>query len=247
MKTERYKLAPIVEAIIDIQFDQPENLNLDALAGIGEVLGERYPKRQPISFVTSTFSPTGVASTPLTVIGYRFNSADGKYIVQIRNIGFTFSRLSPYESWEPFRDEAKRLWDIFKSVAKPTKLTRAAVRYINQILLPPPIVQLEEYFQTYPQISGSLPQNLQSYAMQLIIPVPEWDVTMSLIQATLPATGENLPLNLDIDIFKHKPEGFSSETEIWKLFEELRDKRNLVFEGCITDKTRELFYRARTE
>jgi uncharacterized protein (TIGR04255 family) len=241
-KTERYKLAPIVEAIIDIQFDQPENFKVEALAELAGVLGEKYPKRQNIAFVTSTVSTAGVKSTPMTVVGHRFESADSKYVLQMRNVGFTLSRLAPYESWEPLRDEARRLWAIFKSVANPTKLTRAAVRYINQILLPAPMVRLEDYFRVYPQISEALPQTIQSYAMQLFIPVPEWDVVMSLIQAALPATKAHLPFNLDIDIYKQVPNGFSSEDEIWTLFENLRDKRNSVFEGCITDKTRELFY-----
>jgi len=242
-KTERYKLAPIVEAIIDIQFEQPENLKVDALAELAGVLGEKYPKRQDISFVSSKLSAAGVESTPMTVIGHRFDSTDSKYVLQVKTAGFTLSRLSPYESWEPFRDEAKRLWEIFKPVAKPKKLTRAAVRYINQILLPAPKVRLEEYFRVYPEISEALPQTIQTFAMQVFIPVPEWEVVMSLIQATLPATGADLPINLDIDLFKHVPDGFSSEDEVWTLFENLRDKRNSVFEGCITDKTREIFYR----
>jgi len=238
---QRYRTSPIVEAIIDIQFQPTEHSNPEKLEEFGASVGEKYPARQDISQVSSRLTTEGVVSTPLSVVGYRYDSTDRKYVIQVKAQSFTLSRLAPYESWEPFRDEARRLWERFVSIVKPARLTRAAVRYINQIPLPPPAVKLEDYFTTYPQISQQLPQDLQSFAMQVIMPIEKWGATLSLIHASLPITEKALPINLDIDIFKIVPDGFSSEDEAWTLLENLREQRNSVFEGCITDKTRELF------
>ena len=238
---QRYRTSPIVEAIIDIQFQPTENSKPERLAEFGASVGEAYPARQDISTVSSKLTSAGVVSTPLSVIGYRYDSSDRKYVIQVKTQNFTLSRLAPYESWEPFRNEARKLWEKFVSIVKPARLTRAAVRYINQIPLPPLVVRLEDYFTTYPHISEQLPQDLQRFAMQVIMPLERWGATLSLIHASLPITEKALPINLDIDIFKEMPDGFPSEEEAWTLLDNLREQRNAVFEGCITDKTRELF------
>ena len=41
--------------------------------------------------------------------GYIFASSDERQIFQARLDGFSFSRLAPYDRWETFRDEARRL------------------------------------------------------------------------------------------------------------------------------------------
>jgi hypothetical protein len=77
-----------------------------------------------------------------TPIGWRFVSPDKLHVFQARLNGFTFSRLPPYVDWESFRTEARRLWDLYRAVANPIAPTRIAVRYINRLDLPLPIVAI---------------------------------------------------------------------------------------------------------
>ena len=51
-----------------------------------------------------------------------------KQLVQARANGFTAHRLAPYEGWETFRHEARRLWDVYRQTVRP-KVARVAVRY----------------------------------------------------------------------------------------------------------------------
>jgi uncharacterized protein (TIGR04255 family) len=74
--------------------------------------------------------------------------------------GFAMSRLAPYENWNAVRDEARRLWDIYRSIAKPSKLIRLAVRYINRIDMPLPLGDFKDYLRTVPDVSPDLPQGL---------------------------------------------------------------------------------------
>jgi uncharacterized protein (TIGR04255 family) len=241
--TKRYSKSPIVEAIIDIQGEIPVVITGESLAAIGDDIKVSYPTRKDITQVAGTITAQGLTAAPQKLIGYRYDSSDGKYVLQARTNGFTLSRLAPYEYWDPFRDEAQRLWQLYKSVAKPLKLTRAAVRYINQVLLPGQAIDMKDYFTTYPEISAALPQLMAQFAMQVVLPVPESEgITLSLIQASLPIVDKNvLPINLDIDIYKATAAGFESDQEIWELLEQFREIRNSMFEGCITDKTRALF------
>ena len=45
---------------------------------------------------------------------------------------------------------------------------------------------------------------------------------------------------LDLDVFKDGVEVVSDD-ELWALLETLRNRKNEFFEGCITDRARELF------
>lgn len=121
------------------------------------------------------------------------------------------------------------------------KVIRLAVRYINRIDLPLPVHDLKDYLRTVPEVSPDLPQGLAGYFMQVAIPQEDIKSTVLLNETIVPpAKPDVVSVVLDIDIFR--TEDLPSEEEpMWGLFEELRIRKNSVFEACITDRTRELF------
>jgi uncharacterized protein (TIGR04255 family) len=243
MSTRRhYKNSPITEAVIDIRVENAPEFKPEMLEPIGGQLNAVYPNRQDLDVIKGTFT-IGAAPTSIQAkLGYAYRSTDGKYVLQTRTNGFTLSRLAPYEEWEPFRDEAKKLWNIYKEVAKPIRASRVASRSINRIDIPLPNVELTEYLRTYPEISRDLPQVLSGYVMQVLIPQVSFNGMLSLILASVPAQrAETVSINLDIDIYKESTSDFDSDEKIWSFLELLRDKKNEIFEGCITDRARELF------
>ena len=48
-----------------------------------------------------------------------------------------------------------------------------------------------------------------------------------------------VPIVVDFDLYVEDPV-VSGEDELWAFFQRLRERKNLYFEACITDKTREL-------
>jgi uncharacterized protein (TIGR04255 family) len=54
-------------------------------------------------------------------------------------------------------------------VARPTKVTRIAVRYVNRIEIPAG-VDFKEYILTGPEIAHGIPQTLDNFFMRLEIP-----------------------------------------------------------------------------
>src|SRR5438874_933662 len=126
-----YEKAPIIEALIDLRVELPVSATLQLLESVYDIIKRQYPvkaNRVNVRSVLSVGSEIG-ASTDQTVMGFAFTSEDGKQIFQARRDGFTFSRLRPYAGWPELRDEARRLWDIYRDTAKPDKITRVAVRY----------------------------------------------------------------------------------------------------------------------
>lgn len=134
MPTQRhYPKAPITEAIIDLRADLPDGTSVADLerVHIGQEVAYPIKRNRALNVVQGQIGEQGAAAACSKHIGFLFASQDGKSLFQARLDGFTMSRLAPYERWESFRDEARRLWDVYRSVAKPIKVIRVAVRYIN--------------------------------------------------------------------------------------------------------------------
>jgi uncharacterized protein (TIGR04255 family) len=240
-KRLRYRKSPITEAVIDIRVSLRPEKTPESLLKLSDLISDSYGNRTDVQRLTGKFTLGASPTQEQTLLGYSYKSKDDKYVLQTRIDGFTFSRLQPYEHWEPFREEAYRLWSIFRKYADPIQCTRAAVRYINQIDLPVP-ADLELYFRTFPQISRDMPQMMSGYVMQLLIPQPDFGGMLSLIQATVPASSSSsASIRLDIDLFKESQADFDTDEQIWAFLDSLRSKRDHIFESCITDRSRSLF------
>ncbi|MCF4966579.1 TIGR04255 family protein [Nostoc sp. CMAA1605] len=239
---KHYSRAPITEALIDIQVQLPQEVKLDVLAQVYSSIQAEYPKREEILvFQGQMIAGASVGATASqSQIGYRFFSDDQKQIIQVRLDGLTFSRLAPYDCWERFRDEAKRLWSIYQSLTNPVVITRLALRYINRLDIPLPVSDLNNYLRTFPEVSSDLPQGLSGYFMQLQIPQEQLPTILVLNQALVPPPTQNfISILLDLDLFLEQdiPQ---DEIEFWEVLEKMHEQKNKAFEACITEHTREL-------
>lgn len=237
-----YSKAPLTKAVLDIRVELPSEIALQDLSRVQIGEEERYPQREDNVIVVGKMSvghQVG-ASTQQTQNGYRFVSHDNRQIFQARLDGFTFSRLSPCENWESFRNEARRLWEAYRPIAKPKNIKRIALRYINRLDIPLPIKDFKDYLRTIPEISPDMSQGLSGYFMQLQLPQPDLEAMLHLNQTLIPPPSPNLvSVVLDFDLFC-KDNVPSEDKDIWKKFEILRKRKNEVFEACITNKTRRL-------
>ncbi|MCP5005758.1 MAG: TIGR04255 family protein [Planctomycetes bacterium] len=240
--------APITEALLDIRVELSNEVNLETLETLHDHndIKERFPvKKKRVSFLSGVkASPEGKISTFPTSggpDGFLFQSPIEKEIVQARIDGYTFNKLKPYESWDAFRTEARKLWDIYFQITNPVRITRIALRYINRIEVPLPMNDFKEYVLTTPEVAPKLPQALNHFFMRLEIPNPDLPA-IALITQTMEKPTENLrlPLILDIDVFCENI-FIDSNEEMWDKFEKLRKFKNDIFFDSITEKTKELF------
>lgn len=238
--------APITEALLDIRVQLPAEANLAQLATYHDFVKEGYPtKRERHSWQGGfKLNPPGdieVLQSQGGPDGYLFTSTDGKQIVQARLDGFTFNRLKPYDRWETFRDQARQLWQHYVRVANPKQVTRTALRYINRIEIPLPMKDFKDYILTFPEIASGLPQGLEKFLMQLVIPLPDTPAKAVITATMEPVTDTNkLPLIFDIDVFRVAALDVKDE-EAWQVFEKLHDLKNNIFFKSITAKAKELF------
>jgi uncharacterized protein (TIGR04255 family) len=243
MSTERhYEKAPITEAIIDLRVKLPEGVSLSDLERVHEMVVEEYPERKNRNLLETRMEvgKSVATSSRSTHIGFLCSSSDSRQVFQARRDGFTMSRLAPYQTWAHLRDEARRLWDVYREITSPAAIERVAVRYINRLDLPLPLADFRDYVRTAPEVSPDLPQGLAGFFFQVTIPQEDIGSTLLLNEAMVePASPNVVSVVLDIDLFRTN--GLSSkEEDLWNLLEKLRERKNEVFEACITDKLREL-------
>jgi uncharacterized protein (TIGR04255 family) len=246
MTTHRhYTKASITEALIDLRVELPSELALAALREIQRSIESDYPIVEDLMVAQGSFQAGSnvTATASQSRVGYRCLSSDEKRILQARVDGFTFSQLAPYDTWETLRNEAQKLWQVYSSVTQPKTIQRVAVRYINRLDLPIDAsgsLDFKDYLRTVPEISPHLPQGLSDYFMQLQIPQPDLQASLILNEAIFPPVTQNIvSVLLDIDLFS-TVEFFADHEAAWGLLEKFHDRKNEIFEACITDRTREL-------
>jgi uncharacterized protein (TIGR04255 family) len=242
-----YSRAPIKEALIDFRVVLPADFSVQKLLMIHEQISNQFPTYEPIYFSSLTVQtepdiPNMQVSTDRQQIGFRFKDRSGLNIFQATLHGFTFNRLQPYETWEKFRSDARKMWGIYKDACEPEVVTRVALRYINQINIPVDVtLDLKDYFRVVPEISPGLTQNrINTFFMQLQIRQEDLDC-MLIINETLasPEAPNFFTIILDIDLFRQHV-WQSGDKDIWDFLEKLRHRKNEVFKASITEKTEEL-------
>lgn len=240
----RYPNAPIAEAVLEVRISE---LGEADFAAVMRLVDAQYPRRDETAFIGAEIEsgPLGVATRATrTLNGVRLASDDGLQIVQLRNNGFAFSRLAPYEDWGTFYAEARRLWFLYlDSISDSVEPTRIALRFINQIAVPAGPVDIDDYLRTRPEISEDIPNATSGYFLSLDIELPMYEASVRITETVLGPNEEDqrTRLVLDIDVFReHIPSAFSAD-EMDAIFAKLRNAKNLVFEASITDNARSLF------
>jgi uncharacterized protein (TIGR04255 family) len=171
-----------------------------------------------------------------------FRSSDGRRIVQVRQDGYTFNWLKPYESWEALRDEARTHWERYREVFQPRVVTRLGLRYINRLELPLPFNDFREFVTTAPDIARTLPQGLSGFFLRLEIPHGGREL-IAMVTETMQSPiddGRRLPFIFDIDIVREQSVDPDAPA-IWDTFEAMRHYKNEIFFESMTTKAKDLF------
>jgi uncharacterized protein (TIGR04255 family) len=243
---EHYPKAPITEAVIGIQVKLANLPPQDTFLRLAGALAMEYPDHASLNQLQVNItqavppSPSAVAQTVLPS-GVRITRPKNDRILHFQPSGMTFSHLPPYTSWKVFRSEGSRLWKRYVEFVKPVSVTRVALRYINQVDLPVTRLEFEDYFEMYPHAPDGIPQDINAFFMQVQIPNLPSDLVAVINFAS---AGQRVPgkagVNLDIDVFSLAEMSCESEA-VFKLLDVIRERKNHLFEACITDRTRELF------
>ena len=239
--------APIREGLIDIQFEA--TVAVDALGKFAASLRDEFGQVAKLwqqSFgigieLTPDGSSTGPATqSPKAAIGFRLETE--KHVLVLRAGGFTLSKLAPYKNWDELRTYARSLWEKFVADVKPGPVTRIAVRYINELRLPAAMKDFSEFLEAPPIVPGKLPQDLSAFLQRMVIVDAEQNRRAIVTQALeeVQASPDTVSMFLDIDTFRHQ-HFEANDADIWASLDNLRNFKNDIFFGYITEEAAELF------
>ena len=239
-----YPKAPIVEALVDLRVQRDSEITPEQLKAAHAFFAELYPSIREVVGVEAQIEGGSrvSASAKQGIVGYQFISADSRKIVTAQLNGFSFSWLKPYENWESFREAACAAWNLYKQNIDVQQVSRLELRYINRLEIPEDATDLRRYLQTFPEVSSEMTHAaLSDYFMQLKIPQPDLSANSVITQAFINETDniENIPILLDINLFASASN--LNEAEIWNRLDLLRQRKNEIFEACITEQMRREF------
>ncbi len=225
-----YSNAPITEAVISIHIARSDEVSQNELEEVNTAIG--YPNKQSrIEQKVSVQRSSEVFNTSNTekFLGYFFLNEDKKNVYQSCKDLFAFSRLKPYESWEPFQEEARKIWDEYRDKIKPDFITRTAVRFINRVEIPLPCPDISDYFNYYPEAPKSIDRMFRIFVKsESVLEDIESIASVTLAMLKPEEDEDKVPFVFDIEVYKETnvPQ---SEKEIWELFNQFRHKKNQIF------------------
>jgi uncharacterized protein (TIGR04255 family) len=129
MREAGLKLAnpPIVEAVLDINCDLRPAFVLDEVKERAkEAFNPTYPQLQELLFQEHKLQLVQGADSGHSVrrgiAALRFSQSDGKQLVQVRNGGYSFNRLSPYTGLDDYLPEIERTWRMYVEIVQPAQV-----------------------------------------------------------------------------------------------------------------------------
>lgn len=239
--------APIVEALVDIQVAPRNGLTFGVLEAAFSSRDLGYYVKGPISegLFSMQLPADGqrpAATATAAPIGLRLHSMDEKYVLQCRLSGFTLSRVAPYESWEKLIAETTRLWGVYQRLLSPLRICRNAVRFINDLQLPMAHgSSFQQYLEKLVEVPESVPQHVRAFIQRFQL--ADYDAQAEVVLTLALERGHKgprVPVFLDIEAFAavDMPPG---SPDLWQSLERLREAKNRVFFGTLTEKALELY------
>lgn len=245
MKHPHLKNAPIAEAVIDIRFQPALNLEYDKIVAIHQSIQSDYPVKQEnkemqLGFVVGPDQTTQQTISD-SVIGYRFESSDKKYVFIASKNGFSLSKLAPYENWDTFVSEAKRIYEIYFGMFGNQTITRTAVRYINVIKIHEDVFDFDDYLVAGPKVPDGLPNAVSEFLIRNVVPCIEEKALVTIVQGFSSTNiTESKEVILDIDAVCM--EAYESNTnKQWELLDSLRELKNNAFFKSLHPKAWEIY------
>jgi uncharacterized protein (TIGR04255 family) len=240
-----YKNAPIVEALIQLQFEEGlSDRDIERTATRASAFYHSNEELQDFNVQVKV----GHGSAIPSVIGEKkwrkLNSKDGADVLVVYKNHLTVGRLAPYEGWEKFFARFQRDNDIVHKAIGYKKVSRIGVRFINRIDIP--LVQgnktdISEYLNVFPHTPHIAPAKMRGIHTRFeYIEDSVGAIVIVTVAAVDPVLINHESYLLDIDIVKMHDIS-ANRKEVVEQVASLREIKNSMFETLVTDAAKKRF------
>lgn len=238
----KYRNPPIVEALCEIYFEDSKDWDETAPGRFYDLIKDEYPVRERVKDDAegeTASSPRGPMSEARGAPAVRFRSRSGDVVVQAGEDLLVVNKLPPYRSFEEWLPRVIRVLSAYTDVARPARLFRVGVRYVNRVRLPKASANVADYFGVYPSFPKYDGAESRSFELTFDLkPSPERRTLISL-EAWLRAQESWFLL----DLYASYLPAWSTAAEQERIVAELKAAHHRVvecFEASITDRLRSL-------
>ena len=239
----KYENPPFVEAVCEFRLTRDTSWDLAIPGLFYEKVKDVFPRREQrvVQEIELTQGPQGLQQQIRTAERVVLLTEDRKMLIQLGPRLLAVNALKPYPTWQGFKPIIEKAWKTLENLLEVRGLQRIGLRYINRIEIPASEIELKEYFEFFPFVGQRLPQRMASFIAGSEFPY-EGERDRCRVQLT-PApvsSGERSAFMLDIDYYLAQPRAVEASSVLdW--VETAHNRVEEVFEGCITDRLRELF------
>jgi uncharacterized protein (TIGR04255 family) len=241
MEVKNFKVPPIKEVVLDIKLET-DSLSKESLFEKTSLIQKEFPDRHPIYRLEGKFNLNELdpkISSNQTLRGYRCFSENKDRITHFTVDGFSYNQLSPYPDWSSFLESALGQWNIYNSNVQG-KITRLAIRTINEITIPAGPEKIQDYFDiNIPSLNSStlIPEKQSSRS---IYKYEEFKIVLNF-SITYKSSNESIVI-LDIDVILNDLDIENTNFEKIKLVFEQRFHfvKNKIFFESLKDKIGEV-------
>jgi uncharacterized protein (TIGR04255 family) len=238
-----FKNPPIIEAVIALSIAPlPESMIEKFRGFVSDMTAAGYRQPEPVTEHHIQLKIEGEGSSfdkSASPHGLKFLSEDGLHAAQFNRNAFVFSRLGQYDSWERFRDDARKLWEIYSRATGGREAINVGVRYINKLFIPVG-VDPEIYVTAFPKLPDEISTPLYELFMRVGMEIAEPKGRFVHTQAILPPEREGFATLLFDNDFQFPIEG-KSDAQTWEILESVRVLKDRFFVSLTTEKMRETF------
>lgn len=238
-----YSKPPIVEAIIELQFDverEAEQLIAELRASMGGPFDVEPEARANIQFEAAVDHEGVSLKNQQQQRLYLLRASSGHEAVSCGASTLTTHALTPYQGWDSLIANARRAASV-PSLAD-AQLNAVLVRYIDRIDLPAGELVLSEYFPLLPQVPSAMPDPVDAFRWSIATRSAEGDLSQISVMSTPPAATGGSIVVFDITLSRMAPTPATPSSGEWeRIAEELHRRQRQIFEQSISDRARELF------
>ena len=245
----KYENCPIVEVLCAFDFQPSSPWSAVNYGLLWEAVRDAYPEQEDCVY-PSCYQCGGTLEHPKELT--RYFSHNKKDAIQVRDNYLAVNQLEPYIEWEEYQPKVVRALKEYFTVIAPTSIKNTSLRYMNLIKIPvespKATIKLEEYFKFYPMVGDHHPDVTDSFNSAVQFPqnndldrlgielsscrIPDSEVSDCGFKA----------FSLEI-VYEHASPMTNTMNEAIKWLEDAHKCIITSFEGCITDKLRDVFVR----
>lgn len=238
-----YTNPPIIEAICEFRFTPDTEWDATVPGLIYTAVKDRFPKKeqriiQNVEIPSPTRGEVKVQQSRRAV----FLTEDKNTQIQIATHLLAINRLKPYTKWDDFKADIEQTLNNLTDNVDIKELQRIGLRYINQIEIPSPNIELEEYFEFRPELGQKLSTApMMEFIIGYVQPYADGrDRCKTQLRSATPTKPDGVTFILDIDYFLAKPRTVAFDQAL-KWVNEAHQNIENIFENCIKDPLREVF------